>query len=215
MLTGKQKQLIKNIKDVKLSAKTRTEYNAYQQMLTRIRRFGHGAVEDLLFLIEELPEEELKKIVTLDLIKDLIKVILKPIENIKRPVGVLDMDTQTGQISRVYSKEEIEELERFTVLESLLQRLIRQSQKCILPERDLDALSELSEKYSSPARQLVDAHMSDYQLKECHETKDMLERFVQSHGLWAEYELWGENMVRERLRESGWSEEKINNYFKK
>ncbi len=62
MLTDKQKKLIKNLENVKASAKTRTEYNAYQQMLTRIRKFGRNAIEDLLYLLDELPEDETDKI---------------------------------------------------------------------------------------------------------------------------------------------------------
>lgn len=112
MLTTRQKSLIQNLNSVKTSVKTKSQYNAYQQMLTRIRRFGFGAIEDLSFLTKELPDEEITKIFTRDPMDTLFDSIRKlaSLSEVKKQLALSEFIKDLNK--NIMSPEDIEAHER-------------------------------------------------------------------------------------------------------
>lgn len=108
-LTNEQRKLIQSLDIVKASTRSRTKYNAYQQMLTRIRRFGHAAIEDLLYLSEELPDDEIRKILPDSRIETLVRVI----ERALKASGKIPQDSTlslkiSAELAADYSKQPTE-----------------------------------------------------------------------------------------------------------
>jgi hypothetical protein len=188
MLTDKQKQLIKDLDSVKKSAKTRPEYNAYQQMLTRIRRFGYDAVEDLLYLIEQLPEDELKKIFSDDrTIIELIKIIEMSIDaadwrTLESLKNLMKLDGKS--LTDDYASEVVKEQKRKDILEAHVKNLMPH----YLYSSEIRSFEELMAEYKGFSEISSKISKLESEIANCLRKTNPLSEFIKFKGLEEEFE---------------------------
>jgi hypothetical protein len=203
MLTDKQKQLIKDLDSVKKSAKTRTEYNAYQQMLTRIRRFGYDAIEDLLYLIEQLPEDELKKIFSDERINELFKITEKTLDVADWKVTNPHKINEKLSGNEIPTQDDIEELKNYPnkVVEELTRKNVLMPHVMILLSHclsasELAAFEDLMKKHNGYIGIYEDISKLDSEIAKCLRKSNSLSEFIKTKGLEGEFESYQSELMK-------------------